>query len=454
MQMRQRLSSLYASLLNKQQRKENFMDLMKNIQTALIVDDNKQEIEGLENMLVAQNIYYKYYSPAMLDAQGHIQLKNHQLIFIDFSLDDAAGDINNIATIRRYLKKICQNNFGSYGLIVWTKHPEKINTLRNKLTSDVIDKAYTTPLFVICLDKTKYLQHGYDSLFADFNEQLTQDKAAAFFFNWRTSVEQGADKALNDIYSLMPDYTKQHVNFPYFLYLLAHNFSGVHIEDNRKYEKMYQDAYKAFDDLLYNDLISEQKSTMSDIFDEVTIDPWVNNYEERVQYFAKINAKMYIDGLVEQAIVVPGNVYHIMQNIDALKSQKKWPTEDFMHIAIELTPPCDIAQNNTKFSRLIGGFIIECPRDKGTIRSCKNKYCNERQYSIYPILIENKSRWICIDFTCIYVVENAQLRDADKFELLFRFKNGLYAEIQRRFVAHAGRLGNFFINPIIMIEYG
>ena len=268
-----------------------------------------------------------------------------------------------------------------------------------------------------------------------------QDKAAAFFFNWRTSVEQGADKALNDVYSLMPDYTKQHLNFPYFLYLLAHNFSGVHVENNQKYEKMYQDAYKAFDNLLYNDLISEQKSKMSDIFDEVTKNPWSNNDEGKVEYFAKINAKMHIDELVEQTIVVPGNVYHIMQNIDALKSQKKWPTEDFIHIAIELTPPCDIAQNNTKFSRLIGGFIIDCPRDKETIRSYKNKYCKESQYSIYPILIENSLRWICIDFTCIYVTEHEQLRNVNIFKLLFRFKNGLYAEIQRRFVTHAGRLG-------------
>lgn len=417
------------------------MDLMKDVQTALIVDDKEQEVEGLEKMFVAQNIYYKYYSPAMLDAQGHIQLKNHQLIFIDFSLDDAAEDINNIATIRRYLKKICQNNFGSYGLVVWTKHPEKIDTLRSKLTNDAIDKAYITPLFIICSDKTKYLQYGYDSLFVDLNEQLTQDKAAAFFFNWRTSVEQGADKALNDIYSLMPDYNKQNENFPYFLYLIAHNFSGVHIENNRKYEKMYQDAYKAFDNLLYNDLISKQKSTMSDIFDEVIENPWSDNYEDKVKYFAKINAKMYIDELVEQTIVVPGNVYHIIQNIDALKSQKKWPTEDFTHIAIELTPPCDIAQNNTKFSRLIGGFIIDCPQKEEDIKRNKNRYCKESQYSIYPILIGNDFKWICIDFTCIYVIENAQLRDADKFELLFRLKNGLYAEIQRRFIAHAGRLG-------------
>lgn len=441
MQVRRRLSSLYAFRLNKQQRKENTMNLMEDVQTALIVDDKEQEVEGLKNMLVTQNIYYTYYSPELLDAQEHIQLKNHQLIFIDFSLNDAAGNVNNIAIIRRYLKKICHNNFGSYGLVVWTKHPEEIDTLRSKLTIDVTKKEYITPLFIICLDKTKYLRNGYNLLFADLNEQLMQDKAAAFFFNWRTSVEQGADKALNDVYSLMPDYTKQHLNFPYFLYLLAHNFSGVHVENNQKYEKMYQDAYKAFDNLLYNDLISEQKSKMSDIFDEVTKNPWSNNDEGKVEYFAKINAKMHIDELVEQTIVVPGNVYHIMQNIDALKSQKKWPTEDFIHIAIELTPPCDIAQNNTKFSRLIGGFIIDCPRDKETIRSYKNKYCKESQYCIYPILIENSLRWICMDFTCIYVTEHEQLRNVNIFKLLFRFKNGLYAEIQRRFVAHAGRLG-------------
>ena len=128
MQVRRRLSSLYAFRLNKQQRKENTMNLMEDVQTALIVDDKEQEVEGLKNMLVTQNIYYTYYSPELLDAQEHIQLKNHQLIFIDFSLNDAAGNVNNIAIIRRYLKKIRHNNFGSYGLVVWTKHPEEIDT--------------------------------------------------------------------------------------------------------------------------------------------------------------------------------------------------------------------------------------------------------------------------------------------------------------------------------------
>lgn len=92
--------------------------------------------------------------------------------------------------------------------------------------------------------------------------------------------------------------------------------------------------------------------------------------------------------------------------------------------------------------------MIDCPQKEKDIKKYrKDQFCKESQYSIYPILIENNLKWICIDFTCIYVLENAQLQDADKFELLFKFKNGLYAEIQRRFVAHAGRLGTSLLIP-------
>lgn len=422
------------------------MDLMNNIQTALIVDDNKQEIEGLENMLVAQNIYYTYYSPESLDAQEHVQLKNHQLIFIDFSLDDAAEDVNNIATIRRYLRKICYNNFGSYGLVVWTKHPEKIDALRNKLTNDAIDKAYITPLFIICLDKTNYLQNGYGSLFADLNRKLAQDKAAAFFFNWRASVEQGADKALNDVYSLMPDYTQQNTNFTYLLYQLADNFSGVPVKDGRKYEGMIHDACKAFNELLHSDLSTCQNDIIDIFTEEHIAKPHYENFADELLHIAKINSKILIDSTIQDPqIILPGRVYKIKNDISLLKVQSA--PRNSTPIAIELTPPCDFAHKKIS-SRLIGGFIINCPLAEDKLYTYTHTtFKADSKYLIWPLYFENNIKFICLDFRNVLVINDEELRDTQKFDILFTVKSRLFADILQKFSSHAARLGLAIIQP-------
>lgn len=446
MLVQQKLSLLYASLLNKQQRKEKNMDLMKDVQTALIVDDNsfvyngEHEIEGLKRELQSHDIYYRHFLPNDI-LSNRIELKNHQLIFMDFSLDDTDNDVNNANTIRRILSRICKQQFGAYGLILWTKHINQIDTLLTRLSKDAQDKAYTTPLFIVGMDKMHYLRNGYDTLFADLNNALSQNKAAAFFFNWRTSVEQGADKALNDVYTLMPDYTNQQTNFQYLLYLLALNYSGVHVENNDKYNNMFQDAYKSFDDLLYNDLISKQKENMTDVFGDRIVNPWQDNQEQRIISYAQLNSKMYIDEIINQQIVSPGNVYEVKDDIASLKSQKKWPINDYVHIALDITPPCDVAQNNTSFARLIGGFMIECPRSIQEIKTLKNRYAKDSQNNIYPIQVGSQIRWICFDFTCVNVVPREDLKNEHNYKLLFMLKRGLYAEVQRQFVSHAGRLG-------------
>ena len=324
---------------------------------------------------------------------------------------------------------------------MWTQHIEHIDLVREKITLDAQRKEYITPLFIVGLDKNKYIQKGYDSLFEDLNERLTQDKAAAFFFNWRASVEHGADKALNDIFNLLPDYTNQQTNFQYLLYLLARNYSGVYVENEGKYDNMYQDAYKAFDDLLYNDLISKQKNNMPDVFGDRIVDPWRDNQEFRIKSYAQLNSKMYIDEVVNQQMVLPGNVYEIKQEIQSLISTKKWPTSDYIHIALEITPPCDVAQNNTSSARLIGGFIVECPLTIQDIKQLKSKYPKESQYNIYPIEIGTQIKWICLDFTCVHIVDRLELKNKNNYNLIFMLKRGLYAEVQRRFAAHAGRLG-------------
>lgn len=455
MLVQQKLSLLYASLLNKQQRKKKNMDLMKDVQTALVIDDNqligeqKHEIDGLLTILRSHDIYYKHLLPEVIKQNDiDVVLKNHQLIFMDLYLDRDIDLMANIGLVRKILKKICYPGFGTYGLVLWTQHIEHINLIREKITLDAQKKEYITPLFIVGLDKNKYIQEGYDSLFEDLNNQLTQDKAAAFFFNWRASVGKGADKALLDIYTLMPDYTNQQTNFQYLLYQLADNFSGVPVKNGEKYEGMINDACKAFNELLHSDLITCQNEIIDIFTDDIVGQPNFNTFEDELLHIARINAKLLIDITNQEPnIILPGRIYKVKSEIPLLKIDGA-PRRS-VPIAIELTPPCDFLHKKVS-SRLIGGFMIDCPTDKEEIYKYTEKLFKAgSKYLIWPLYYENRIKFICLDFRNAFIIEDNALRDLQKFEVLFTAKSRLFADILQKFSSHAARLGLAIIQPEI-----
>lgn len=433
------------------------MKIADNIKSALIVDNKHDEVEELEKILHKEGIYYSFYTPQAIDEEQKA-FKNHQIIFMDFSLDDTrTNPVENISLIRKALKKICTNKFGSYGLVLWTKHlgeSENIKLLKEKLSIDAKSKDYTTPLFVVGLDKSQYLQNGYGGLWEDLNSELLENKAALFFFNWRNSVDKASDNALNHMYQLVPDYVEQTRQFPYLLYQMAKNYSGIPTEGMNGYDGMYKDAYRAFDELLYSDLITQQID-LDNVFPEQIEKP---NYtfDDELQQMAKINSKLLLDlSITDQNVVMPGNVYQVVKdndflklNFNNLKEDKRIKVENLLknqiQIAVELTPPCDFS-NKKVSSRLIGGFMIDCPKTKNDISMFKA----DSKYLIWPIEYNNKTKFICIDFRNICIERDAELKDVSSYKLLFMVKHRLFADILQKFSSHAARLGLSIVQPTL-----
>ena len=336
------------------------MRIADYIKSALIIDNKEEEIKGLQDVLLSEGTYFTFYTPKDID-NDEKSIKNHQIIFMDFSLDDTKKPIDNIALIRKALKKICSDNFGSYGLVLWTKHMEYIQEVKMKLSIDSENNTYTTPLFVVGLDKSAYLQNGYRSLWDDLNSQLLENNAALFFFNWRNSVDAASDNALNNMYHLVPNYNEQTKGFLYLLYQMAKNYSGIPTDDLKVYDGMHTDAYRAFDELLYSDLISQQ-SKLENIFPE-TIEKPDYSFEKELDQIAKINSRQLLDlSITDQNIVLPGNVYKIVKSNSflELKGAPKRQKYNPIPLAIEMTPPCDFAHKKLS-SRLVGGIMINCP---------------------------------------------------------------------------------------------
>lgn len=415
------------------------------ISSVLIIDDQHDDVIGLERALDINDILHTYCNPDDLPKSPY---RNRQLIFCDLFMGPPSAEVKgHIAILRRILAKVVGKNFGPYGLVLWTKHIDEISLVKEAISQDY-DK-YRAPLFIVGLDKTEYIKKdGYESILIDLNNILFEDKAAYFFLNWMNSVSAGADRAVSEIYALAPEYTKQSIELSYILYILACNYSGVAVKNGRKYEGMYQDAYKAFDELLFTSLVSQQMNIDFDIFSDDIQNPWNDSFEKLLEKMSLLNASILIEreGL-HQNLVLPGSVYWIKTNNHLLVGKDN--PKKSKPIAIELTPPCDSAHKKVQ-SRLVGGFMLPCPKTKDKLKKYVDKnFKGENKYLIWPVHLDGEDKFLCFDFRKLCSVDDSELMDSAKYELAFCAKHKLFSDVLQKFSSHAARLGVALIKPEI-----
>jgi hypothetical protein len=418
------------------------------VESALIIDDKSDEIEGLKKSLEKQGIWVTHYLPdEILNADS---IKHHSLIFLDLHLSNTK-DITSILSIytRPILKKHFSNN-RAYGIVIWSLHDEEISVFHEKIIEDTAkNKIYTQPTFIVALDKTKYIKtQDYSKVADDLNTVLLESPAASFFMSWSVSVVKGISHAITDFFSLAPDFSDKENKIIGNLYLLAKNHAGLP-EDQLIGYFLYRDAYKAFDELLYSSLYFQQKEILVDIFENYEHSK-KSNFKEELLNFANFNERIFIEHIadVDQNYILPGSVYEVINPDECLNIQGK--PEISKSIAVELTPPCDFSHKKIN-SKLIGGFILDLPDDKEKIEKYVNKvFRADSKYLVWPLLIGgDKPKMICFDFRYISAVHDSDLKNKEKYKLIFRTKHSLFADILQKYSSHSARIGVASMKPEI-----
>jgi len=433
-----------------QKKKNREMTMITDfIESALVIDDKPEDVSNLISVLEDNGIAVTFYEPDNI--KGRAKLKNRKIIFLDLYLDKTSTELKgHIAKIRKILKEKIGNNFGTYGIILWSAHTDEIEQLQGKIQIDKNNNEYTSPSFLVGLDKVKYMKNGgdYSSLFVDINTALQQDPSAKFFMEWYNSVKMAQDNTISKIYSLIPDYSKRANDFLYILQKMALNYTGIPSNQLNGYP-LHIDAFKAFDDILHAELINCQKSG-SNIFSNPV--QAFSKPNDLPNIYAHINAAILIDGNnIDQNSVIPGNIYEIKGANSLFKSDKA--PQGAKNIVIEITPPCDFSNKDKRVkARLIGGFLINAESDPKKLKTqidglnCK-KECFYSE--IYPVIIPQDAvpQILILDFRYFGAEEDANLKDAKKYEILFRAKPKLFADIIQKFSSHAARLGLSVIHP-------
>jgi hypothetical protein len=286
----------------------------------------------------------------------------------------------------------------------------------------------------------KYIQaNDFSTLLTDIEVILKEDAAATFFLEWSNSVQQAQNSTVFNIYSLLPNYMTLSNDFTFILKELAKNHTGIHESQVSSYPSLYIDAYKSFDDILHAELINCQKSDV-DIFSRQT-NPF-SKQDELINIFAQLNTAMFIDtNNIVQDIIIPGNIYKTITEIELLKFDGA--PKKSIKIVIEITPPCDFSQKKNGNPRIVSGFMFDWGDDNEKQEKYLKAFSGDARYTIYPIKIPNtpNPQFICFDFRYTTAVKKQDLEDASKYQILFRSKPKLFADVLQKFSAHAARLG-------------
>lgn len=430
----------------------------------LVIDDREDETTRLRQVLSSDDIAVDYADPSKLG--GVVFRRNRQIVFMDLMLDGNVNNVSsNISRIITILRDNIAQSFGLYGLAVWTSHQEHVEKLRESL-----GKAYrgdlegtgnqpqivingvasnrlnpiVPPLFVVRLDKNKYIQKGYDSLLQDLELELSQDTAAYFFTTWYGSVVKGVTGSVQSIYSLAPEYPKQKEELRYLLYMMGVNHIGT--SKTKGYDKVTEDSFKSFDELLSADLHTQQRSSQQ-LFDPKPQKQWSGDSAKKMKISALLNAKMFVDSEnLSGQYIIPGNTYKVLDANSSLVIQNK-PDDlgqfnlQYENIAIELTPPCDFT-NKKIYSRLVGGFAFEATSlSKNNLEDIKKILTGDKVYNVWLVMIENKIMILSFDFRYLFTPADADLMDSNQYQLWFRAKPRLFADVLQKFSSHAARLG-------------
>lgn len=454
------------------------MGIEEMLDRVIVIDNLKEEMEDLVERLRKLDIAVDAPDYTEDYAQLPVYRHNHQLIFMDLMLDEDVSHLpTNISRVIRILNHIAGQGFGPYGLVLWTKHLDKLTQVLKRFESAttaapavethqieedevvVEDEPLTNPpVFVIGIDKVQFKATGvwdFSNVIPIINAELQKSNASYFFLRWLSATRQASQETISSIYGLTRNYENKEKEITHILNKLALNQTGI----NHYYPGLTADAYKAFSDIIHPKI---NALTGSEILPDLSNVENAFTAEEELPVLAHLNRILFIDEVgIDQNEIVPGNVYEVKDDKSPVivaeseripfkrkNSNDKW--EEYKNytckqIAVELTPPCDFSHKKV-LSRIVGGYIVDFHAHEDKKKEISG---GDKCYIIRPIYVpeDGNMKYIIFDFRHLYSPTENELKNANKYKVLFRANHPLFSDILQKFSSHAARLGLKGLEP-------
>jgi len=418
----------------------------------IVIDDKPEEIIHLIRVLSRHGISVTYLSGGKEELPEK-PFSAVRMIFLDLVLEGvpSQNDKNIISTLINVLSRIVEKDrSGPFILVIWTKHPEKIEIIQKALISE----GYK--FFIIDLQKDEFFEINGAPKISDEGEMFKKIEGKIqnklqnigifdILLLWENIVHSSSVATVNEFSKLILfnegwNAEKWNKEMKKIFYKLAEAQAGKALDTNLSQEVL-KNALFTFGGIFVDTL---EKNLHEESYNQMDFSSLENGVEEDVK--GKINSRLILDksGLDR---LYPGNVYEIKNdgllkkiiydsiylekllekfadmkgvNLEViLNKDKKIKNEykpDFKRffkkirdtikdnsilVQTEVSPLCDFVQNKMKLSRIVKGFLcpVEVQINGTTIQTYKKLRSNAHFLYISPVIKYGKKLYrLIIDF--------------------------------------------------------
>jgi len=414
----------------------------------VVIDDNYNEVEAIIKMLSQQRISVTYFS-GKLDELPEQPFPDVRIIFLDVVLSGlTVGNTTIVSALMGVLGKIVNKNNGPFVVVLWTKHPDHIEGLKNALQNE----GYKA--IIIDLEKTDFFEKNgsfksdsYTKLKQRINGKLKEIDIFKIFIHWENVVNDAASRTVNNFSQLSEFKNKDEWN---------KNIKSI-------FNKMAEAwAGKTFDTEVSEEIIRNALFTFNGIFEDTfenliqsdnSIPEIVFSHENVMsEVVSKINTRLLLDftGLDR---FNPGNIY-IEENVEEIlkdimdinETQLDDIKNNSIPIFAEITPLCDFLQDKMKLSRIIKGVLLpENTTDNNGTNIWKKIKKSDFVYTTPQFYYEDKNKLykLVLDFKYF---SSKSLSDIKNKKPIFRLRKDILNEIQIKLSSHISRTGVLFLD--------
>jgi hypothetical protein len=422
----------------------------------VLVEDDEQAALPVLKALAHEGIVAAWYSAQDSESLPKEKLEDVRLLILDLDLRGASGvDVKDTAGV---VTKILAptDESGPCIFLLWTKHPDRANDVMSAVVKYSKSTIYTD--YYLIFNKSDFYQDDAfqaEKMIKDLRKGVSEFAPMDFLFNWESCCSKAGAVALNKIFNLatlqtMNQEKDSNGHLTNMLFELAKALGGKRISDVDSNEKLlflrrtlgviHADAVRhaaetnpdPAETSLFSrstsNLDSETKSIINHILltspDTVgpapgTCHPVDINLSQWIGFKPHKEIKEYRRFLAR----IFGKSYRV--NKSCICDQCKM-------VVVDLSPPCDYAQNKLYRHRLAPALIV--PLNLSDHVVSKSNYLKK----IGPLRDDDSACCLVVDSLCMFTLPMGTTLP----EALFRLRNHVAVDLQAWLGAHLARPGH------------
>lgn len=419
--------------------------------SVVIVDDKKEEIEGLIDHYHTQGIGCKYFNADLHDGDSYPDkpMSDVMLLFLDLYYSDAPLENGYDPELSASWVRSIIHPGAFYILILWTKDPAQA-----KLVTDKLDELNRHPFQTFIEGKNTYAidspeKYNYEELFKSIDAKIAETPEIEEILIWKNTIKKASNVVLGGLISTDTE------EFSNKLKKITVCHGGKIISGTDDFSKKRASLFAALNNVLvsnapqYNFEEEISVHNQTHLYDLSQIDsPVIDN---QLNSWFHFNLTNNLNKLTCPGIIAKNNSA-FLKNIYSIKN------DSFVHdyispqteqgvliedVVLNIIRPCDYAQNKYgKNLKLLGGIAVIHPKRKdGDKKDIKLKQKHDSIILLDHLYFNHVDNDVALIFDLRYSFSLPERIFLSKFENIKLLNKELLSEIQVTYSSYCSRLG-------------